>query len=594
MLSVRESRSRNVSCLDGLWDFSIDVDECGIDNRWFAGELPQRRAMPVPASYNDIVTDPAVRDHVGLVWYQRQVRVPRGLGNDRLIVRFGSVTHAAKVWINEVLVAQHEGGYLPFEADITDIVAGQDFFRLSVAVDNRLSWDTIPPGYITQDSQGRNIQHYYHDFYNYSGIHRCVKLYTRPARFIQDVTVVTTIDETDGIVHYQVCTSHPDQVSVRLVDREGQQVATGEGNSGELRVKEAHLWAPGDGYLYTLEITAGEDLYPQSVGIRTVEVKDSQLLINGIPFYFRGYGRHEDNIVRGKAHDNVMMVHDFELMKWQGANSFRTSHYPYAEEVMDYADAQGFVVIDETAAVGLNVGIGGGVMTGENAKKTFSPETVNHRTQAAHRREIEELIARDKNHPCVVVWSIANEPESTTPEAREYFQPLVQAARDADPTRPIGYVNVMLSTPQTETMMDLFDVIMLNRYNGWYANTGNLADAQCALRQEIADWIRLYPGKPIIFTEYGPDTLKGNADLLRRPWSEEYQCDMLNMFHRSFDMYPEVIGEQMWNFADFLTAPGIMRVGGNKKGMFTRERQPKPAAYQVRERWLAMRERLGF
>ena len=134
---------------------------------------------------------------------------------------------------------------------------------------------------------------------------------------------------------------------------------------------------------------------------------------------------------------------------------------------------------------------------------------------------------------------------------------------------------------------------MLNRYYGWYVNTGNLADAEKALREEVQGWIKDYPGKPILFTEYGPDTMPGQADLYRRPWSEEFQIDMLSMFHRVFDDTPEIVGEQMWNFADFMTIPGIMRVGGNKKGMFTRERDPKPAAYVVRERWLAKKKELG-
>lgn len=94
-----------------------------------------------------------------------------------------------------------------------------------------------------------------------------------------------------------------------------------------------------------------QDVYVQKVGVRTVEVRGTQFLINGEPFYFKGFGMHEDHLVRGKGQDDVSMVHDFELLRWIGANSFRTSHYPYSEEIMDYADAHGVVVIDETPAV---------------------------------------------------------------------------------------------------------------------------------------------------------------------------------------------------------------------------------------------------
>ncbi|MDY3678897.1 MAG: beta-glucuronidase [Actinomyces urogenitalis] len=602
MLAARSSASRDIRSLDGVWSFQLDPDQdAGLDQRWFAAPLPAPRPMPVPASYNDITTDTEVHDHVGLAWYQREVQVPRILGTDRLILRLGSVTHAATVWVDDVEVATHTGGYLPFEADITEHVRPGGTFRLTVAVDNRLSWQTLPPGFLATTAAGQTVQKYYHDFYNYAGIHRSVLLYTRPAVAVTDVTVTTGFEGATGIVTYQVEADGAAAVSVRVLDAEGTQVAQADGAAGQVRIPDVTLWRPGAGYLYTLEVHAvagqgeerTEDVYPQRFGVRTVEVKDAQLLINGEPFYFRGYGRHEDNLIRGKGHDTALMVHDFELMEWQGANSFRTSHYPYAEEVMDYADERGFVVIDETPAVGLNTGIAAG-LTGAQAVPTFSPETVNDATREAHAAQIRELIARDKNHPCVVLWSIANEPDTTTPESREYFEPLVAVARECDPTRPVGIVNVIMATPDKDKVWDLLDVVMLNRYYGWYVDTGDLASAEKHLRAELDGWVAMAPDKPIIFTEYGPDTMAGSRDLFARPWSEDFQTAMLSMHHRVFDDYPHVVGEQMWNFADFATAVGIIRVGGNKKGMFTRSREPKQNAFVVRERWIAMRDRLGF
>ena len=117
------------------------------------------------------------------------------------------------------------------------------------------------------------------------------------------------------------------------------------------------------------------DAYELPVGIRTVRVDGMRFLINGEPFYFTGFGKHEDSPVRGKGHDNAFMVHDFALMDWLGANSFRTSHYPYAEEVLEYADRHGIVVIDETPAVGINSGLAAGAF-GAEPFTTFSPETI--------------------------------------------------------------------------------------------------------------------------------------------------------------------------------------------------------------------------
>ena len=276
------------------------------------------------------------------------------------------------------------------------------------------------------------------------------------------------------------------------------------------------------------------------------------------------------------------MVRDFELLSWIGANSFRTSHYPYSEEVMDYADRMGFVVIDETPAVGMNMGLGGGIF-GAQGFTTFSPDTINDQTREVHANVIRELVARDQNHPCVVLWSIANEPETHTEAAEEYFRPLFEVAREADPTRPVGFVNVMLSPHGKCRVSQFGDVLMLNRYYGWYVDTADLAAAEINMREETRGWAS--EGKPIIFTEYGTDTFPGLHQLPAQPWSEEYQSDYLDVQHRIFDELPEVVGEQMWNFADFMTTAGIMRVGGNKKGAFTRDRQPKLAAHVLRRRW---------
>jgi beta-glucuronidase len=427
--------------------------------------------------------------------------------------------------------------------------------------------------------------------YTYAGLHRTVWLCTTPRAYVRDVTVVTSLSGSTGAVRYDVQTEGADGLEVRVAlrDASGAQVARATGASGELTIGDVHPWRPGDGYLYDLVVElwddsdASIDAYPLPVGIRTVEIDGARFLINGEPFHFRGFGKHEDSTVRGKGHDNVFMVHDFALMDWLGANSFRTSHYPYAEEVLDYADRHGIVVIDEAPGVGINSGLAAGVF-GAKPHKTFSEETINDATREAHKQVIHELIARDKNHPCVVLWSIANEPESVTPESRAYFEPLVAETRRLDPSRPVGFANVTGADPDVDVITDLFDVIMLNRYYGWYVDAGDLAAAERALEAQLNAWVDKY-SKPIIMTEYGADTLPGLHGIFPGPWSEEYQVALLEMSHRVFDRVDAVVGELLWNFADFATAPGIMRAGGNKKGVFTRDRQPKAAVHHLRSRW---------
>jgi beta-glucuronidase len=577
----QDSATRERKNLDGLWSFAPDPDGAGRAAGWFAGPLPSPRDIAVPASYNDIV--PELRDHVGEVWYQRTARVPRGWAGQRIVLHFESATQRATVWVDGTEVVTHEGGYTPFEADITALVRPGDEVRITACVDNTLTFQSIPPG-VVEDTPTGPRQVYWHDFFNYSGLHRSVWLAATPMTYIEDVTVVTGLDGTDGTVDWTAVTAGGLDVRAVLRDADGVEVAAG---TGTLRVPDVHRWAPGDGYLYDLEVQLVDgdvlvDSLHQSVGVRTVEVRGTEFLINGEPFHFTGFGKHEDVPVVGKGHSDAYLVHDFELMRWIGANSFRTSHYPYSEAVLDYADRHGIVIIDETAAVGLNMGLGGGIFGGQGYT-TFSPETINDRTREVHAQAIRELVARDRNHPSVVLWSIANEPESDTEAAEDYFRPLFDVARDADPTRPVGFVNVMLAPHGRCRVSKFADVLMLNRYYGWYVNTGDLAGAEHAWRQELVGWAG--EGKPIIITEYGADTLPGLHSLTAQPWSEEYQVEYLAMNHRVFDSVPAVVGEQVWNFADFETTSGIMRVGGNRKGVFTRDRKPKAAAYALRDRW---------
>jgi beta-glucuronidase len=589
MLRPQDTSTRERKNLNGLWQFRLDPEGEGRSASWFSRPLTESRQMAVPASFNDIAADAGVRDYFGDVWYQTSVWVPRGWEERRIVLHFESATHRATVWVNEVEVMSHEGGYTPFEADITEHVAPGQEVRITAQVNNTLHWQSIPPGVIEDTPAGKR-QRYWHDFFNYAGIHRTVWLYSSDPVHITDITITTDLDGENGVIGYAAEAERPDDVETKVILRnaEGTGVATDTGPSGTLSVPNVHRWAPGDGYLYDLEIQLlrGDtvvDSYHQSVGVRTVKADGTRFLINGEPFYFTGFGRHEDVPVIGKGHNDAYLLHDFELLRWIGANSFRTSHYPYSEDVLDYADRQGIVLIDETAAVGLNMGLGGGIF-GTQGYQTFSPETANDATREVHAQAIRELIARDRNHPSVVLWSIANEPESDTEGAEKYFEPLFDVARQADPTRPVGFVNVMLAPHGKCRVSQFGDVLMLNRYYGWYVDTGDLAAAELAWEDELRAWAG--EGKPIIITEYGADTYPGLHSLVAAsPWTEEYQVEYLDMNHRVFDRIDAVVGEQVWNFADFTTTSGIMRVGGNKKGVFTRDRQPKAAAYALRRRW---------
>jgi beta-glucuronidase len=591
MLAPRESSSRQCRRLDGVWRFRFDGmgSTNGLDGtaaEWWRSELTGGRYMAVPASYNDLVTDPMEREHVGDVWYQRDVLVPTSWRDRRLVLRCDAVTHRGTVWVDDTKIADHVGGYTPFEVDITAFAFPGSTFRMTVRVSNELTMSTIPPGAISVAADGRKRQRYFHDFFNYAGIHRSAWLCSTPHSFIEDVTVTTEFDPEGGLgrIDYQIETVGSGQTSVILRDSAGAAVDSRVGALGELLICDVRPWSSADPYLYQLQIWHGDgtdmDEYVLPVGIRTVRVDGARLLLNGRPVYLRGFGMHEDATLRGKGHDNVRMVRDFGLLKWIGANSFRTSHYPYAEEVLDYADKQGLLVVDETPAVGLHFSLGN---MGDPGATTFGAGGIDNAAQSAHLQAIRELISRDRNHPCVVAWSLANEPDTAEPAARDYFAPLVDAARELDATRPICFANVATAPPDVDVVSDLFDLICLNRYYGWYTDTGDLESAERNLEAELRAWCRF--GKPMLITEFGADAVPGTHALPPTVWSEEYQVELIAMSMRVFRRIDAIIGEHIWNFADFATAQAVHRPGGNSKGAFTRDRQPKALAAKLRELW---------
>ena len=594
MLYPKLNSSRTLIDLSGIWQFKAD-DGNGFEDKWYEKKLENAVTMAVPASYNDQKESIDLRDHYGYVFYQRELSVPRILKGQRIVLRFGAVTHYAKVYLNGQLICEHKGGFLPFEAEIQDIV-NFDTNLLTVAVDNKVDYSTLPvgsesggnmlggmlpevPGVTPKKQNAPNF-----DFFNYAGITRPVKIYSTPKNYIRDISIVPKVNGENAEVSYSVDAVGNEEVSLTVYSESGEVVAEAYGNEGSFIINNVHLWQPLNAYLYTAKINFGEDCYEQTFGVRSIEVRGTEFLINGKPFYFKGFGKHEDSNFRGRGMDEVLNVKDLSLMKWIGANSFRTSHYPYSEEMMNLCDREGIVVIDETPAVGVHANFG--AMRGSQPVDTFKLL----RTHEHHHDVVRDMIDRDKNHPCVVMWCLANESDTTTfPDSSyNYYKPIYDLAHKCDPqNRPVTIVGVQ-GAYTTDKTLPAMDVICLNRYYGWYIYGGDLSAAKQALTIELNYWKTV--GKPVMFTEYGADTVAGLHSATPNMFTEEYQVDYLKANHEVFDQYDFFIGEQAWNFADFQTIQGIMRVDGNKKGIFTRDRRPKLAAHYLRSRWTQIPE----
>jgi beta-glucuronidase len=481
------------------------------------------------------------------------------------------------------------GGNLPFGFDITDAVSMEGENVLTVLVENKIRLDRVPatPDTARWHMHTAHFPQTAYDFFPYSGVHRPVLLYTTPDVHLYDVTVKTSLDGRIAI-DLEASASWSGQASVVVSDGKRSEKATialsGGKGSGAVTVKNPRLWSPEDPHLYTLTIRlengAASDEYAFKIGVRTIEAKGDKLLLNGRPVFLRGFGKHEDFPIHGRGLDVASIVRDFELLKWIGGNSFRTSHYPYSEEAMMLADEHGLLVIDETPAVSL----------------VFAdPPEIQEARFKQLRQDIVDLVRRDKNHPCVIMWSLANEPlikpfHTTDPEPAggnetglKFFSPLFDLTRQLDATRPVTIVSVQGGSMDWQA---LGDVICTNSYQGWYALSGQLDRAEEALKADVAKLRARHPNKPIMFTEFGADAVAGMHSHPPEMWTEEYQADMVEMYIRVLDAFPFIFGTHPWAFADFRTSQSVMRVGAlNHKGVFTRDRKPKLAAHRTRALW---------
>ncbi|XP_014777628.2 beta-glucuronidase [Octopus bimaculoides] len=501
-LRVQDSETRQVRCLSGMWNFRADYSAKrteGFKSKWYSKPLWQ--------------------------------------------------------WVNSEFAFNHSGGHLPFEGDVTHLLKYDRAERVTVAVNNTLSPTTLPPGTITYKTDSKRypkgyfVQNLQMDFFNYAGIHRNVWLYATPQTYIMNIYIDTSIQKSSGIVTYEVIPNHytkGQRYKVKVINEYGNLVASSNQSTDVLKISNANFWWPytmntsSPAYLYTMEVTLISDtvdIYRHPFGIRTVKVNSRQLLINDQPFYCLGVGRHEDADVRGKGVDLPFIAKDFNLMKWLGVNCFRTSHYPYSEELMDEADRQGFAVIDESPGVGIE-------------KNNMEEANLIH-----HKNVMLELVDRDKNRPSVIIWSVANEPSSYLPKAEGYFKSIIRFTQMLDKSRPVTFV--MNANVFTDKAAQFADILCINRYFGWYSDMGHPEVVPLQLPYELDNFHALHR-RPVILTEYGADTVNG---LHRSPsiaFTEEYQVNLLTATHEALDkrIGTYMAGEMVWNFADFQTDQG--------------------------------------
>lgn len=256
MLYPITTETRNIIDLNGTWKFRLEHANEKLDA---TQPLDTDLVMSVPGSYNEQGAISEIRNHVGTVFYERDFIVPKALRDERLVLRFGSATHEAIVYIDGEEVVSHKGGFLPFEVDITDKV-GAGSHRLTVSVNNILDHSTLPVGNYEEftDEDGnlirKNTPNF--DFFNYSGLHRPVKIYTTPHKYVEDITVVPKVEGDNATVRYETeVVGDVEEIRVELLDEEGTIVGSATGAQDDIKVENPRLWEPLNAYLYNLKVT---------------------------------------------------------------------------------------------------------------------------------------------------------------------------------------------------------------------------------------------------------------------------------------------------------------------------------------------------
>lgn len=507
--------------------------------------------LDVPGDWNS--QDERLFYYEGTVWYRRRFDYHAGEGK-RLFLHFGAANYQADVYLNGKKLGQHLGGFTPFEFEVTGQVR-ESGNSLVVRVDNRRHLEAVP----TVNT----------DWWNYGGLTRDVRLIETPATFVRDYRVQLGRGERDHIdVSVQLDGPQARQhvvISLPEAGLSGEADTDGSGGAHfAIAAPGLGLWSPGHPRLYSVKLAAGADTLSDKVGFRTIEVKGTDILLNGSPVFLRGVSLHEENPLKGaRAHSEEDARLLLGWAKELGCNFVRLAHYPHNEHMARVADELGLMLWEEVPVYW--------TIQWEN------PDTLRN-AQA----QLTDLIVRDRNRASVIVWSVANETPVSEPRTR-FLKALVDTARSLDDTRLVSAameVRAEPGNPDHKIVDDPFgaytDLLSFNQYVGWY---DGLPDKLAKVT-----WTLGY-NKPVVISEFGADALQGmHGDALTR-FTEEYQADLYRKTLEMLSKIPQWRGATPWILCDFRSPrrplPGIQD-GWNRKGLIGSNGKKKEAFFVLK------------
>jgi beta-galactosidase len=571
-----DSSAQETVNMSGQWWFRTDPLNVGEDRRWYGTEDSNSawREVRVPHTWQ---VDPAFVEYRGVAWYRRTFDAPSEWQNSAVRIEFEAVFHTATIWVNGELAGEHaRKGYTAFVLDIAHLLHWGSSNTISVRVDNTFNGNMLP--------RGRSS-----DWAHDGGIYRPVQLLITAKTFVErvDVEAVPDVASGDGTVsitaYLRNTGSKPwmGRATYRIIDDEtGLTVVTSpevpgftmqSGATQEKRfaatLPKAKLWHFDHPNLYRLifSIASGQEDHglATTFGVRRLEAKDAALYLNGERVRLMGVERMAgSNPEFGMAEPSQWITHDHDDLKLLNC-VFTRVHWPQDKRVLDYCDRHGILMQSEVPSWGYDTFVG----------MRTEPDT---EIMENGLEQLREMVARDRNHPSVVVWGLCNEIGGQDPPAREFAKRMLAEAKRLDPNRLCSYAsNSLNKTPELDAA-GMMDIVEVNEYFGtWDPGTVE------ALTKHLDGIHAAFPGKPVLISEYGycactPD----------RPEGDQHRVEGLRSHDAVFRSKEFVAGAIFFSYNDYRSHVGPTGVGAlrqNVHGVVDLFGRRKPSYAALRE-----------
>ncbi len=510
---------------------------------WDEYDFASAPTLKVPGDWN--TQEPTLFHYEGVLWYQRDFEY-QPKPEMRTFLHIGAANYRSYVWVNQKKICDHEGGFTPFDCEVTAALHPGKNFAV-IAVDSTRIVDGIP-GIDT-------------DWYDYGGLTRDVSLVDVPKAFVDDFDVHLKSVTMDGLEGYVHVINAPEGTPVSIQIPEAGLSATGKTDADgraafHIPATKLILWSPETPKLYKVEIHAGSDQLTDDIGFRDIRVSGTEILLNGKPVFLRGVNAHAEAPYRtGRVNSDKDVAAIFGFLKDLNANFVRLCHYPHDERMERMADRKGIMVWSEIPIW----------------------QHISYDKPAVYAKAVamlHEMIRRDRDKASVILWSVANEtPDNST--RTEFLTKLVAEAHRIDSTRPVTAALLQPQSPGntkilTDPLAKVLDVVGMNEYIGWYSYTPDQAES---IRFEV-------PQKPIIVSEFGAEAKVGNHGPKDQRWTEEYQLDFYRHNFQMLSNIPQIRGYAPWVLMDFRSPTrNIPRLqdGYNRKGLISEDGKKKEA-----------------